>query len=176
MDITTLLPDWMKSEDIMAIVAGVAAFVSFLMIWNALLVKDTLPDRIKKLDSRRKKLKDDLVHKKTQRSPLIAKETLMHRVVKKLKLMKGEGARQISAHLAQAGWRSKDALVTYLFARISLPLFLITFGVIYFIIQNPFEWPLGGGIAGVVGMGVVGYALPGILVKNQIGNTIILQH
>lgn len=168
MDITTLLPDWMKSEDIMAIVAGIAAFVSFLMIWNALLVKDTLPDRIKKLDSRRKKLKDDLVHKKTQRSPLIAKETLMHRVVKKLKLMKGEGARQISAHLAQAGWRSKDALVTYLFARISLPLFLITFGVIYFIIQNPFEWPLGGGIAGVVGMGVVGYALPGILVKNQI--------
>ena len=168
MDVTTLLPDWMKSEDIMAMVAGVAAMVSFLMVWNALLVKDNLPDRIKSLEKRRSKLKDDIVNEKRQRSALIANETLMHRIVKKLQLMKGEGARQISAHLAQAGWRSKDALVTYLFARISLPLFLGTFGVIYFIVQNPFEWPLAGGIAGAVGMAVVGYALPGVLVKNQI--------
>jgi len=168
MDISTLLPDWMKSEDILAMIAGIAAFVSFLMIWNALLVKDTLPDRIKKLDGRRKKLKDDLVHKKTQRSPLIAKETLMHRVVKKLKLMKGEGARHISAHLAQAGWRSKDALVTYLFARISLPLLLMAFGGIYFIAQNPFDWPLTGGVVATIGMGLIGYALPGVMVKNQI--------
>jgi len=168
MDITTLLPAWMKSEDIMAIVAGVAAMVSFLMIWNALLVKDTLPDRIKKLDGRRKKLKDDLLHHKTQRSQLVSKETLMHRVVKKLKLLKGEGARQISAHLAQAGWRSKDALVTYLFARISLPLILAAFGSVYFVVQNPFDWLLIGSLSATFGMGLVGYALPGVLVKNQI--------
>ncbi len=168
MDVITLLPDWMKSEDIMAVVAGVAAMISFLMIWNALLVKDNLPDRIKSLEKRRSKLKDDIVNEKRQRSALIAKETMMHRIVKKMQLMKGESARQISAHLAQAGWRSKDALVTYLFARISLPLFLGTFGVIYFIAQNPFEWPLAGGIAGAIGMAVIGYALPGVLVKNQI--------
>jgi len=92
----------------------------------------------------------------------------MHRVVKKLKLMKGEGARHISAHLAQAGWRSKDALVTYLFARISLPLLLMAFGGIYCIAQNPFDWPLTGGVVATIGMGLIGYALPGVMVKNQI--------
>ncbi len=139
MDITTLLPGWMKSEDIMAVIAGFAAFASFLMIWNALLIKDTLPDRIKNLEKRRNKLRGDLVNERRQRSQLISKENLMHTIVKKMQLMKGERARHISAHLSQAGWRSKDALVTYLFARISLPNVGLGLGLLYFYAGNPFD-------------------------------------
>jgi tight adherence protein C len=168
LDITTLFPSWLKSEDILALIAGGMALASFLLIWRAMLSNDSLPGRIKDLEKRRTKLRDDLVSEKRQRSQLISKETLMHRIVIKLRLLKGEGAKQISGHLAQAGWRSKDALVTYLFARISLPLVTFVIGLLYMVINNPFELSLTVGIAGSVGAGFVGYLLPGLLLKNQI--------
>ena len=168
MDITTLLPSWMRSEDILAMIAGVAAFASFLMIWNALLVKDNLPDRIKNLNKRRNKLRGEMVSETRQRSQLISRENFMHSIVKKLQLMKGEKARHISDHLAQAGWRSKDALVTYLFARILLPIVMGGLGLLYFMGTNPFEWSLAGTLLGAFGFALFGYALPGILVKNTI--------
>jgi len=168
MDISTLLPSWLRSEDVLAMIAGIAALASFLMIWNALLVKDTLPDRIKGLDKRRKQLREDFAKENRQRSNLISRESMMHRIVKKLQLMKGEGARKISAHLAQAGWRSKEALATYLFARISLPVVLGGLAVPYFLGTNPFDWPPAGGIAGAVAVAFFGYAMPGVIIKNQI--------
>ncbi len=167
-DITTLLPGWLKAEDMLAMIAGIAAFVSFMIIWNALLVKDTLPARIKNLEKRRNKLRGELVNQTRQRSQLVSRETFMHSIVKKLQLMKGERARHISAHLAQAGWRSKDALVTYLFARISLPIVFFGLGILYFTGTNPFEWSMTGNIAASFGSAAVGYVFPGILLKNAI--------
>lgn len=166
-DIATLLPDWMKSTDILAMIAGGASLVSFLLIWNALLVKDSLPDRIKGLENRRKQLRDEIVKKNPQRSNLIRKESFMHRTVKKLQLMKGERAKQISGNLAQAGWRSKEALATYLFARISLPILLGVLGLLYGIVKNPYDWSLAGGIAAAAGAAFFGYILPGVVLKNQ---------
>ncbi len=167
MDLSSLLPSFLKSEDILAMMAGVAAFASFLIIWNALLVKDTLPERIKGLEKRRNKLRTDMVNETRQRSQLIARETLMHRIVKKMQLMKGEKARQISSDLAKGGWRSKDALVTYLFARICLPIAFGGLGMLYLAGANPFDWTLTAAIAASVGAAFVGFSLPRILLKNQ---------
>lgn len=168
MDFASLLPGWLQSEDVLAMIAGIAAFASFLMIWNALLVKDTLPDRIKNLAKRRNKLRNELVNETRQRSQLVSRENFMHSIVKKMQLMKGERARNISAKLAQAGWRSKDALVTYLFARITLPLGFGGFGLLYFVGSNPFEWTLLGGISASVGSAFFGYILPVVLLKNTV--------
>ncbi|MEH6475052.1 MAG: type II secretion system F family protein [Sneathiella sp.] len=168
MDLAALLPDWLRSEDVLALIAGGAALLSFLIIWNALLVKDSLPDRIQGLEKRRKHLRDQAVKDTRQRSQLIGNDNFKLRVVKKLQLMKGEGARRISAHLAQAGWRSKDALATYLFARIFLPIIFGGFGLLYFLGTNPFDWSKAGAVAGAAGAAFFGYALPGIMIKNQI--------
>lgn len=168
MDLSAILPTWLRSEDILAMIAGIAAFASFLMIWNALLVKDTLPGRIKNLDKRRNKLRGDLVNETRQRSQLISRESFMHSIVKKLQLMKGEKARNISGYLAQAGWRSKDALVTYLFARIVLPILFCGFGFLYFVAGNPFDWQPTTNIAATLASALAGYALPGVWVKNTI--------
>jgi len=115
-----------------------------------------------------KHLRDIAVKESRQRNQLIARDNITLRIVKKLQLMKGEGARKISAHLAQAGWRSKNALATYLFARTSLPLFFGGFGLLYFLGTNPFDWTTTGAISGAVGAAFTGYILPGILIKNQI--------
>ncbi|MCF8467152.1 MAG: type II secretion system F family protein [Sneathiella sp.] len=167
-DIVTLLPDWMRSENILAMIAGAASFAVILMMWNAFLVKDALPGRIKNLEKRRTKLKTDIVNETKQRSKLIVRENMMHRVVKKLQLMRGERARVMAAKLAKGGWRSKDALVAYLFAKISLPLLFAALASLYFLGTNPWDWSVPVCLLASVGAGFVGYMLPDTLVKNQI--------
>src|SRR5690606_5029099 len=102
--------------------------------------KDTLPARIKSLEKRRNKLKAEIIGQNKQRSKLVRRETVMHRVVKKLQLMRGERAQMIAAKLAKGGWRSKDALVAYLFAKISLPLLFAVLTGIYLFGTHAVEW------------------------------------
>jgi len=167
-DLASLLPDFLRSEDVLALIAGGASLAVMIMMWNALLVKDALPGRIKSLEKRRTALKENIQNETRQRSKLIVRENMMHRVVKKLQLMRGERARVMAAKLAQGGWRSKDALVTYLFARISLPLLFFSLSLLYFLGTNPFEWDTLVCILAAVGAGLFGYALPTVLVKNKI--------
>lgn len=166
-DIVTLLPDWLRDENMLALIAGAASFAVVLMMWNALLVKDTLPGRIKNLEKRRVKLKADMVGQSKQRSKLVVRENFMHRVVQKLQLMRGERARVMAAKLAKGGWRSKDALVAYLFAKISLPLLFAVLTGVYLFGTHAVEWSaavklLVSGVAGLIG-----YLLPDMLVKNR---------
>lgn len=167
-EIATLLPDWMKSEDIMGLIAGMATLAVIAIIWNGLLVKDALPGRIKALNQRRATLKSNLVNQSKKRSKLIVHENLMHRIVKKMQLMRGERARLLGVKLARAGWRSKDAMVSYLFAKIAAPLLLGTLGGVYFLGSNPFEWTLPVQFLAVAGTIGTGFFLPNIIYRNAV--------
>ncbi len=167
-DLATLVPDWLRSEDVLAMIAGAASLAVVLMMWNAFLVKDALPGRIKDLEKRRTTLKENITNETKQRSKLIVRENMMHRIVKKMQLMRGERARIMAAKLAQGGWRSKDALVTYLFAKVSLPLLFSSLSLAYFLGTNPFDWTPLVSILASMGAAFVGYMLPDTLVKNKI--------
>lgn len=167
-DIATLLPDWMKSEDILGMISGIATLVVIAIIWNGLLVKDSLPGRIKALNQRRATLKSNLVNQTKKRSKLIVHENMMHRVVKKMRLMRGERARLLGVKLARAGWRSKDAMVTYLFAKISVPILLGVLAGFYFVGSNPFDWTLPVRLLAVGGTMGVGFLVPNILYRNAV--------
>ncbi|TNE40085.1 MAG: type II secretion system F family protein [Alphaproteobacteria bacterium] len=149
-------------------IAGAASFAVVIMMWNAFLVKDELPARIKSLEKRRTTLKTAIANETKQRKKLIAKETMMHRVVKKLQLMKGERARVMAAKLAKGGWRSKDALVAYLFAKISMPVLFFVLAALYLLGTNPWGWSISLGLLVSAAAGGVGYLLPDTLVKNKI--------
>ncbi|WP_340149527.1 type II secretion system F family protein [uncultured Sneathiella sp.] len=167
-DLATLLPDWLRDENMLALIAGAASLAVALMMWNAFLVKDALPGRIKNLEKRRTKLKTDIANQTKQRSKLIVRENIMHRVVKKLQLMRGERAKLIAAKLAKGGWRSKDALVAYLFARISLPaLFAILTGT-YLFGTGIVDWGFAVKLLVCAAAGLIGFILPDMLVKNRI--------
>ena len=167
-DLATLLPDWLRDENMLALIAGAASLAVVLMMWNAFLVKDALPGRIKNLEKRRTKLKTDIANQTKQRSKLVVRENIMHRVVKKLQLMRGERAKLIAAKLAKGGWRSKDALVAYLFARISLPaLFAILTGT-YLFGTGVVDWGVAVKLLVCAAAGLIGFILPDTLVKNRI--------
>lgn len=167
-DIATLLPDWLRSENMLALLAGAASFAVVLMMWNAFLVKDNLPGRIKSLEKRRTTLKTDIANQTKQRSKLVVRENFMHRVVKKLQLMRGERARVMAAKLAKGGWRSKDALVAYLFAKISLPLLFTVLTAVYLFTTHAVEWGVAVKLLVSAFAGFIGYLLPDTLVKNKV--------
>ncbi|MEX1035981.1 MAG: type II secretion system F family protein [Sneathiella sp.] len=167
-DIVTLLPDWLRDENMLALIAGAASFAVVLMMWNALLVRDSLPGRIKSLEKRRTKLKTDIASQTKQRSKLVVRENMMHRVVKKLQLMRGERAKILAARLAKGGWRSKDALVAYLFARISLPLVFAVLTATYLFGTGAVEWGIPVKLLATGFAGFVGFMLPDTLVKNRV--------
>jgi tight adherence protein C len=167
-DLVSLLPDFLRSEDMLALIAGGASLAVALMMWRAFLVKDALPGRIKSLEKRRTTLKENIANETKQRSKLIVRENIMHQVVKKMQLMRGERARVMAAKLAQGGWRSKDALVTYLFAKISLPLLFTSLTMMYLLGTNPWDWEGWICILASFGGGLVGYILPDMLVKNKV--------
>ncbi|USG62948.1 type II secretion system F family protein [Sneathiella marina] len=167
-DLVSLLPDFLRSEDMLALIAGGASLAVVLMMWRAFLVKDALPGRIKSLEKRRTALKENIANETKQRSKLIVRENLMHRVVQKMQLMRGERARVMAAKLAQGGWRSKDALVTYLFAKISLPLLFTSLALMYLLGTNPWDWDVLVCILASIGAGFIGYLLPDTLVKNKV--------
>jgi len=66
----------------------------------------------------------------------------MRRVALRLKLLKTQQADAVTLRLAQAGFRSKDALVIYLFAKLALPFVLGAVAVVLVYVSN--LWAMSG--------------------------------
>ncbi|CAK0747775.1 tight adherence protein C [Azospirillaceae bacterium] len=109
-------------EDAVSLLAGVAAFIVTVLVWAALIESDPLSNRLRTLAERRQALKSGSTAPRRRRR--IEKTGMMRSVVQRLKLAKGQTAEDGAMKLAQAGMRSHDALVAYLFAKASLPLVL----------------------------------------------------
>ncbi|MEX2450670.1 MAG: type II secretion system F family protein [Rhodospirillales bacterium] len=105
----------------LALSAGFAALVTVLAVWNALLVRDPMAGRLKTLRSHREAIRSDLLAPRGHRARKLLAMGAMHGFIDRLNLLRSAQAAKTSTRLAQAGWRSKDALVTYFFLKISLP-------------------------------------------------------
>ena len=116
----------MNTSDLITLAAGTIAFLSVYIAWNALAPRRTVGDRAKSLASRRRTLKAQLLAPRPSPHRRVAAMGLMRRLIHRLNLLRGEQAARITAQLTRAGWRSKDALVTYLFFKVCLP---FAFGV-----------------------------------------------
>ena len=101
--------------------AGLTALVTIMAVWSALLVRDPMAGRLKHLRRHRESIRSDLLAPKGHQARQMLAMSTMHRIINRLNLVRTAQAAKMSSRLAQAGWRSKDALVTYLFLKISLP-------------------------------------------------------
>lgn len=105
--------------------AGVAAFVSVYALWYALLYRDPMAPRLKSLEERRLALKAGVAvprrRKEVQRAKSIG---LMRGIVMKLNLLRSQQAEKTTKKLMQAGFRSKDAIVVFMFFKMATPIIL----------------------------------------------------
>ncbi|MCP5142126.1 MAG: type II secretion system F family protein [Gammaproteobacteria bacterium] len=110
--------------DMVALAAAAAGFLLVLALWQGVLVPWASRQRLKELEKRRRGLKQARTATPTRRKPFQFGVTFMRRLTERLNLTGSELAQQAARRLSQAGWRSRDALVIYLFARLVLPFVL----------------------------------------------------
>lgn len=161
------LPAALGQDDLIVAMAGLAALFTVLAVWHGLMVRDPLRARIKELAQRREALMAEIKTPRRHQQRLRS-IGLMRQVVKRLKLMRSAGAGKIAARLARAGWRSKDAVVVYLFVRVSLPFVLAAAAALLVYVVEVYSLPPVARLGAVLGALAVGLLAPTVFLKNAI--------
>ncbi len=133
----------LDAADLITALAALAAGFAVYAVWTALLVRDPMAQRIKNVGLHRDELRQAMLAAQGNRAR--RRETtvdFMRRVALRLKLLKTQQADAVTLRLAQAGFRSKDALVIYLFAKLALPFVLGAVAVVLVYVSN--LWAMSG--------------------------------
>ena len=126
MNISDYIPASLSPENLITVLASGVAFATVYAAWNALTVRDPLSGRAKALRQHRENLKAGMIAPRHSDRRTVAAMSMMRRVIQRFNLMRTQQATKVIDRLAEAGWRSKDALVAFLFMKICLP---FAFGV-----------------------------------------------
>jgi tight adherence protein C len=165
MTLADYLPASVTVESAITWSAGLAAFLAVAAVWQGLIERDPGAARVRQLAKRREALMQNLRKPRRHQGRLRALG-LMHRVVERLKLLKNDQTQGIIEKLARAGWRSRDALVAYLFLKMTLP---AVFGIVaatLFYGMGLYALPAMQKLLVVVATVLAGVYLPDVFVKN----------
>jgi tight adherence protein C len=163
MSLADLLPSGVTGEAVVEIAAGVANFLALLALYRAFAPNGAINARARSHAKRRQELRSALLapaRSARRQKSVVAVRGLLER----LKLTRGEEVRKSSELLAQAGWRSADALTMFLGVRLAMPLSL---GVLAYLLapvllHGPPTLRMLAGVAGIF----VGAFAPSMYVKN----------
>jgi tight adherence protein C len=114
------LPPGVQLDDIIVVLASLAALAMFFAMWHALRPNTAFERRFEQIVQRKESLRQTALatrRSRHRRGPA----GLMHEAVMRLNLLRSRHAAEARQRLARAGMRSQDAMVRYLFAQISLP-------------------------------------------------------
>ncbi len=165
MNIGNYLPGGVSVEDLLILMTALSAGSVTITVWFTLLQRDPAARRVKMIAEQRSALRSTMVgpRRRQQRLPALG---MMRRVVDRLNLLKSGQAERISQKLMRAGWRSKDAIIRYLFMKLALPLVfgVIVVGVLYGL--NLYDLAPIPKLGAALGSVVLGAYLPDVIVKN----------
>jgi len=113
--------DGMLNETTIAVIAGIGVFITLVAFAQALMPSDPMAARLRSHKKRRDQLRGEALGTTAAETRRAAQITSLKQVLDRLKLLRGEEARKTSEQLAQAGWRSRDALAIYLGIRLATP-------------------------------------------------------
>jgi len=161
------LPYWLSPNDLIGLLAGFAVLIAFLALWQALRGRDPFARRYLEILQRRESLRREMLDVKRGRQRMSA-GSLMSEVVTRLDLLRSQRAHDARNLLAQAGMRSNEAMIRYLFSRLSMP---FVFGAV--IVADSYGahmLPGADNYRMFVGPGaaLLGFFAPDIFIKNLI--------
>ncbi|HWA41732.1 MAG TPA: type II secretion system F family protein [Hypericibacter adhaerens] len=161
------LPTGVTIEDVITMMAGASTFLVVVAVWHAFLRREIGGRRLRELAQRRQALRHDYLHGTRKRESMLSTGG-MRQVVDRLKLLRTSKSEAMQRKLAQAGWRSSDALVRFLFAKLVMPFLFGGISLFLFQIMHLYHLPTMTRLAVIMGSVVVGALLPDIIVKNTI--------
>ncbi len=171
MNIGALVPFGMSPESLILFMSGCSAAITVAAIWFGLLNRNPAGRRIKELAERREALRAGILSP-IRRSERLKTTPTMHQVVQRLNLLRHGHGEKIAKKLAQAGWRSKDAVIRFLFFKLILPPVLggITVLVLYGL--NVYQLSPVAKIGVSLGSIILGFYAPDIFVRNTVSKRI----
>ncbi|MBM3487173.1 MAG: type II secretion system F family protein [Alphaproteobacteria bacterium] len=155
------------SSDIVIVVVGLATFLTVMLFYRALLVRDPLAARMKTLSERREALCGAILAPRRRGKRDVSMGTVRG-VVRRLNLLRSDQAKKAGLKLVQAGWRSKDALAVYFFCKLCFP---FVFGglILLFIATDGFSQQTDTMRILIALIGIIaGAYAPDIFIKNAI--------
>ena len=166
MTFSDLMPQGVSPEDLIIFMSAITAAFSLAAIWSALLHRDPAVRRARMISSQRDALRSGVMAPRRKREERQQTMSMMRQTVERLQLMGTTQTKKISKKLARAGWRSKDALIRYLFLKFALP--FVFGGAALFVLFGIDLYQLGtvGNLIGTLVCVIFGAYAPDIVIKN----------
>lgn len=160
------LPFGLTSDSLLVLLLTLLAFTVVIAIWFGLIERNPLENRAKAITSRRNELKSQLLTNKPRSNRRAESVGFMRRVVNLLRLMQDQQVSKLRDRLAQAGCRSQDAIIIFVFFKAFMP---VAFGIISFFAFYVFK--VGGlqpamNLLSVCGACLFGFLAPDLYVSN----------
>lgn len=170
MNFSELMAPGSIAEDLILLLVVAATLANLVIVYKLMLVKDPMANRVKSLNARREQLKAGMSAPRRRTQKVQREKSLgaMRNLVKRLNLLRSRESNKIQMKLSQAGFRSRDALTVFYFAKICLP---FVFGLAALILVFGFDLVKQDTmVKSAIALGAVifGAYLPDILVKNTI--------
>ena len=165
-ELVNYLPNGVTPEDVVMYMAGISAFLTVIAVWYGLIVPQQSMRRVKELAQRRELLKAGV--NPTRRKNRQTSTSFMRSFVMKLNLQRSQQAETITRRLQQAGWRSNDALVRYLFFKATMPIIMGIVAVIALYGLNIYPMANAFKMLATAGAVMFGFLGPDLFIKNAI--------
>jgi tight adherence protein C len=161
------LPPGVTPEDVVMYMAGISAFLTVVAVWFGLIVPQQSSRRVRELAQRREQLRAGVIAP-TRRKNRQASTSFMRQVVTSLNLQRSQRAEMITRRLAQAGWRSNDALVRYLFFKATMPILMGVFAVVMFYGLSVYPMSNSMRMLATAGAVMFGFMGPDLFIRNAV--------
>lgn len=164
--LSTYLPG-VAPETIAALLSAAAALFVVLAVGGSFLERDPMAPRARQLMKQRRDLQAGLARPKRNRArEMLGNDGLVRRIVERLNLLRSSHAEKVQRALAGAGWRGRDHVVLYLFAKTFLP-FAVGVAASFVLFATPlFDLSFEMKSLAALGATVLGAYLPDIVIRN----------
>jgi tight adherence protein C len=159
------LPFGLHLSDIIAMMAGLAVLATFFAMWQGLRANTSFERRLAQIADKKEAMRLAALATRRQRVQLTP-ASLIRELVTRLDLLRSHHATEARMMLARAGMRSRDAMIRYLFARLSLPLVFAVAEMIDGYTLHLLPVPPNLRLLAAAGAAVFGFYAPGIYIKN----------
>jgi tight adherence protein C len=167
--IADMIPFGLTADDFIILAAAIGMFMIVWSIGQIFMERDKYAPRLKMIQERRAELKGEMMaarrRKKTGKTDTM---TMVRQIVAQLKLLQQHQVGQLQTKLTQAGFRSKDAIVVFAFAKLVMPFVGLALGIFLSGIDwgDPFTTSQAVGWLILLGLGYFCARLPEIIVAN----------
>jgi tight adherence protein C len=165
-ELDQVLPFGLTADSLLVTLVAGMAFITVLAVWYGLLERHPMERRARMLAERRDQLRGQLLKDKAPRKRQKESLSVMRRVVGVFKLMQSQQTDKLHDRLSQAGLRSRDAIIVFLFFKVATPVLLgaVAFLLVYLLQFG--DLAPAGRLAVVLGGIGLGFFAPELYVSN----------